>query len=171
MPGLVSGVTFREMERALLTGSPGDDTLDARASSLNAILRGGGGDDTLIAGPGPNELHGGTGADTFVFYQDGCASDSDSVAGGDGVDTLDLRHFAAGVTVDLSAAGRSQEIVRGDLTLVLASPEDMENVVGGTGADTLATTALGRAYLVLTYQNVFTAVPEAAQDPESRPVL
>lgn len=147
MPGLVSGVTFSEMERALLTGSPGDDTLDARASSLNAILRGGDGDDTLIAGPGPNELHGETGADTFVFYQDGGASDSDSVAGGAGVDTLDFRHFTAGVTVDLSAAGRPQEIVRGELRMVLASPEDMENVVGGSGADTLLGNALDNTFV------------------------
>ncbi|MEI6533804.1 MAG: Calx-beta domain-containing protein [Verrucomicrobiaceae bacterium] len=113
-------------ENVQLTGGASANTIDASGYSKSVTLQGAGGDDTLI---------GGSAADTFLFDAD-TALGTDTVIGNGGADTLDFSPTAAGVTVNLSTLA-SQTVVLGNLSIILSSG-DVENVTGGSGADTLA---------------------------------
>jgi Ca2+-binding RTX toxin-like protein len=91
-----------------LTGGIDDDTLVGNGG--DGILDGGGGDDTL---------DGGGGADTLI--------------GGDGNDTASYATRSAAVTVDLSTPFGDGEAGENDNVV-----GDVENVVGGSGNDTLS---------------------------------
>ena len=55
-----------------LTGGDGNDTLynlNIESGSVNHVLDGGDGDDQLYAEPSGNTMHGGTGSDTYYFYE------------------------------------------------------------------------------------------------------
>lgn len=94
-----------------LEGNDGADTFTLNAGNDTAL--GGLGDDTLLGGDGNDNLSGGSGAD--------------SMDGGAGTDTANYSDFTAAVTVNL-AAGTSSD---GDILT------NVENVAGGSGADTL----------------------------------
>jgi Ca2+-binding RTX toxin-like protein len=57
--------TLSSIERVVLRGGAGNDTLNASAFTGSAILIGGGGDDTLTGGAGRDILIGGLGSDTL----------------------------------------------------------------------------------------------------------
>ena len=101
-----------------LTGGAGNDTLTG--NSGNNTLKGGAGDDTLIATTGKDVLNGG--ANTAVG------------------DTADFRNFAGGVTIDLSLA--TAQSLGGTDTVKL---QNIENLTGGAGNDTLIGAANGVA--------------------------
>src|SRR6266545_2380612 len=139
-------LTFSSIEIIYLYGSSGDDTLDASQYTGAAALIGGDGNDILKGGPGLNLLDGGAGDDLFVFRPDG-SLDLDIVIAGAGTDTLDFSAFSAPVTVNLSTLGAIQNVVAGELQLFFRSAappnvEEIENVIGGSGADTLTGNAL-----------------------------
>ena len=116
-------------------------------------LRSGTGNDTIIGGPGNDDLRGGAGADSIV----GNGGDDD-INGGDGNDTLSagagsfviLRGGADIDTADFSAetAGFTAALLGtggiatggGFGTAVL---NDMENIIGGAGDDSIASTGGG----------------------------
>ena len=91
------------IESALLSGTAGDDSIDASAFTLGTVeLRGGEGADTLTAGQAGSQLFGEGG--------------NDSLAGGDGLDLLfggdgdDLLNSQAGnPTVDVNNCGADQD--------------------------------------------------------------
>jgi Ca2+-binding RTX toxin-like protein len=133
-------VTFTSIEVVWLYGSDGDDVLDASTYSGAAALIGNGGNDTLKSGPGANLLNGGDGDDLFIFKPD-AGLDLDLVLGGAGIDTLDYSMFLAPVTVNLSSLAALQIAVAGDKQLIITSnaplSEEIENLIGGRGADLL----------------------------------
>jgi Ca2+-binding RTX toxin-like protein len=92
--------SFVGIERALLTGTAGGDSLTglSGADTLSGLdgndtLAGGGGDDVLIGGTGRDSLTGGAGADRFTFT---AATDSTPVS------RDVITDFAAGDRIDLS---------------------------------------------------------------------
>src|SRR5262245_11952366 len=99
-----------------LFGSDGDDLLDGGPG--NDKLQGHWGRDRLLGGPGDDLLHGGGNADVL--------------SGGPGVDTADYSTRTAAVRVSIGRGAndgirREHDNVRGDV----------ENVLGGSGADAL----------------------------------
>lgn len=139
-------LTFMSIETVWLYGSDGDDVLDASQYTGAAALVGGDGNDTLIAGSGLNLLDGGAGDDRFIFRPNGVL-DANFVAGGEGIDTLDFSAFNASVAIYLSTLGALQNVVVGELQIALVSipgpaAEEIENVIGGSAADTITGNAL-----------------------------
>ncbi len=68
------------------------------ASPLNLTISGGAGNDTLAGGSGTNVLLGGAGNDTFV---QSTSARAETIAGGDGIDTVDYGVRAAPVRVSV----------------------------------------------------------------------
>ncbi|WP_370631478.1 hypothetical protein, partial [Methylosinus sp. Sm6] len=99
-------------------GGDGRDTLTGNAGSN--LLKGGRGNDTLTGNEGDDVLAGGAGADTLV--------------GGAGVDTADYSDKAASVIVTLNGPTNAVVTVDG---VAEDTIRNVENVTGGSGADTL----------------------------------
>jgi len=125
---LANGETYHlgSLENVFLTGGASNNTLDASAYSRPVTLQGLGGSDTLI---------GGSANDTFLFDVDNVLG-LDIVTGNGGSDTLNFTASSAGVTVDLSILGPSIQTVR-TARLALQLEDEIENVVGGAGNDSL----------------------------------
>jgi Ca2+-binding RTX toxin-like protein len=140
--GSSGSITFSMIEAAILTGSDGDDIMNALTFSGQVWLKGGKGNDVLVGAKGNDILDGGEGDDVFVLAEDGVL-DQDVIIGGDGNDTLNfgghmslgIPAFSAGVTIDLSIT-LSYQPVAPDLQIGFIS-EDLENVIGGAGDDHL----------------------------------
>ena len=125
------------------TGGSGDDTITGTAGENNLI--GGAGADTIDAAAGDDSVDGGTGADQLT---PGAGNDrafggddgdtlfggagNDHFDGGAGSDTVDHSGVAAALTVSLASSSAQNTVGAGIDTLV-----SFENLVGGTGADTL----------------------------------
>ncbi|HWW00016.1 MAG TPA: Calx-beta domain-containing protein [Candidatus Acidoferrum sp.] len=153
-------ITLNNIRRAVITGTVGDDILDASGYSGVAILHGGAGNDTLIAGSGLDLLDGGPGNDRFVFRQFG-ALHTVFVQGGDGEDTLDFSgqipsqagaNFTAAVAIDISFLNATQTVAPGLLALHLVgagsgTTPDIEDIIGSAG---------GGVYVGNSLDNVFT---------------
>ena len=129
------GISFLSIEAAELSGGATDDILNASSFTGQAELSGGGGDDILIGGLGDDLLDGGDGDDRLVVNPDGSA-DTDTVIGGDGLDTLDFSSFAVGLMVDLGTVAVAQTVVAAESDIMAVS-EDIEAVLGGSGNDSL----------------------------------
>jgi Ca2+-binding RTX toxin-like protein len=104
-----------------LVGGAGDDTLTG--SSAANTLSGGGGGDTIGGLDGADVLDGGTGGD--------------SLGGGADSDTVTYASRSATVTVDVDGSADDGETGENDNVLT-----DVENVTGGSGADTLTGSSL-----------------------------
>jgi hypothetical protein len=76
-------VALRGVDRVVIDGSHGDDTLSADGSDLPVSLSGGAGDDTLVGGNRDDSLRGGDGEDGLRG-----GSGDDRLYGGDGRDSL-----------------------------------------------------------------------------------
>lgn len=142
--GGLGTITLVSIQQATILGTEGDDVLDASAFTGTAFLYGQAGDDVLIAGRGATGMDGGAGNDRFVFGQYGVPHFV-VVVGGEGEDTLDFSAFTAGVTVNLSTIGVFQAVLVGELSLALLS-DDVEIVIGGSGADTLTGNSLDNTF-------------------------
>ncbi|MEA2220792.1 MAG: hypothetical protein QOJ35_3418 [Solirubrobacteraceae bacterium] len=107
-----------------IVGSSNDDAL--AGDDAPHTLIGGAGDDVLTGGRGPDTLSGGPGEDTLDGGQG-----ADVLSGGEDLDTVTYASRLAGVTADLNgrASGEPGEGDRLD--------NSDENVVGGSGADTI----------------------------------
>src|SRR5262249_55464461 len=132
------------IEAAQINGSTGNDTLNAVGFSGTAILRGFEGNDTLFAGPGLELLDGGAGDDRLVLRQFGSLH-TIVILGGAGADTLDFSTFNLPLTVNLSTTGAVQLAAVAELQLFLGAV-DVENVIGGAGADTLTGNSLDNRF-------------------------
>lgn len=131
---LNSPITF---ENAI--GGSGADTLIG--NSLNNILNGGAGVDTLNGALGSDVLTGGTNSDTYLFGPASVAeADQVNENPNEGFDTLSFATVTTSIVLNLGA--NSVQSVHANRTLKLNSPMTFENVVGGSGADTLIGNAL-----------------------------
>lgn len=111
------------------------DTLVGDAVTATTLLCGAG-DDVLTGGAGNDVLRGGDGNDTLAPGLGDDGTGADPVTGGSGVDTLDYSNVAGPVDVNLSAG---TETGAGSDTL----SNDIENVVGTAGSDTITGDANG----------------------------
>ncbi len=118
-----------------LLGGDGNDMVYGDAGSDRIF--GDAGDDMIQAGAGNDTAHGGSGNDMFVVE----ASDGDDTYYGDaGSDTLDMAAITANLTVNLGSGymgrGSASSSQSGNDTLW-----NIENVVTGSGADTITANA------------------------------
>lgn len=100
--------TFSNIEA--VTGSTGNDTIDATLSGLAQTLSGGDGADSVLGGGGDDSVEGGTGNDTL--------------GGGGGADTIN-----AGTGDDSVDGGSGADSIEGGI--------GQDTLVGGAGNDTL----------------------------------
>ncbi|HUG71297.1 MAG TPA: PKD domain-containing protein, partial [Pirellulaceae bacterium] len=137
--------TLFEINHAVLIGGAGDNELDARGFSGNVYLigaagndtlRGGTGDDTLEGGVGDDLLEGGLGGDTYRFAGGNLGTDTINEPPNDSGDTLDFFDFAAPVNLNMSSLDL-QTIASGHLTLLLQTPEHIDNAVGSSFSDVI----------------------------------
>lgn len=160
VPGAAGIITLVNIERANLSGSAGDDVLDASGFSGQAVLNGlggndvlvgglgiallfgGEGNDRLVSGPGNTGMQGGEGDDTFVFDVDG-PQGADLVADAGGTDTLD---FSATTTVAIAinlGTVAAVQVVHANLTVnLLDGSAAIENVIGSSLGDQIIGNAL-----------------------------
>jgi Ca2+-binding RTX toxin-like protein len=110
------------------------------ATTLENII-GGAQADTLTGNSLDNVLTGGAGNDTYVFDTDGAlGSDTINEAGG-GIDTLDFS-LTTTRSVSINLSNAAAQVVNAGLTLTLSSAATVENIIGGSLADTLAGNSL-----------------------------
>lgn len=110
-------------------GLGGDDML--RGSDGQDEIRAGEGDDELQGGDGDDELVGEAGAD-LLLGDPGTRLGADTMRGGDGVDTVSYAVKRDPVTVDFDGAADDGAAGEADNVGI-----DVENAIGGGGADTL----------------------------------
>lgn len=126
---------FGEDGNDLISGGPGNDVIFGGAGDDrlygddgNDVMDGGDGDDLIEGGAGNDIAFGGNGDDVFV----GAVGDGDDVYdGGEGSDTYDASAGTADLIVDLGAGTATSSELGADTLL------SIENVVGGSGNDTL----------------------------------
>jgi Ca2+-binding RTX toxin-like protein len=148
-PGLVledGNLAGTTAGRIIVTGSDGNDTIDASAlTGDNAI--------TAVAGGGADRLLGGDGADLFTFHVASLDAE-DWIVGGSGVDTLQLLGSARAVdlsrvkgvdAIELTGAGNRLVVDDG---LVARTDRDHLTVFGNTGADTINAATLAAHHRV-----------------------
>jgi len=117
-----------------LTGGTGADTLTG--NSLNNTLSGGAGDDRLSGAAGNDSLFGGANNDTYVFVpSSGAEADRVTENLNEGIDTLSFASLTTDILLNLGPS--FLQSVHTDRTLKLNSAGVFENIIGGTGADTL----------------------------------
>jgi Ca2+-binding RTX toxin-like protein len=119
--------TLSLIERATLTGGPGNDVISAADFSGPVTVNGGAGNDLIQGGAGSDVLIGGAGSDVFM-RSGGTDSNSDFVAGTDTVFGLVNRALTP---AELSRAGSLGVALVGD-TLTIAGPSGAGfQIVGG----------------------------------------
>ena len=110
-------------------GGAGNDTLDGGDGT--DTLDGGDGNDRLAGGPGSDELRGGNGDDVFIVSFT-AAEGNDNYLGQGGNDTLSFASFTAGFTINLGSLVFGHPLGAGSQFF-----SSIENVIGGSGADTI----------------------------------
>jgi Ca2+-binding RTX toxin-like protein len=117
-----------------IIGGTGADTLFG--NSRNNMLSGGAGNDKLIGGAGNDSLFGGANNDTYVFVpSSGPEADQVNENQNDGIDTLSFAFLTTDILLNLGSS--FVQSVHTGRTLKLNSAVVFENIIGGTGADTL----------------------------------
>jgi Ca2+-binding RTX toxin-like protein len=157
-PGAPRIIAFGGSGTDTLIGGPGRETLDG-GDGNDTSVDGGGGDDEVTGGPGDDTVAGGDGNDRLDFpgadpledqsagvdVLDGGAGDDqlnggpdrspqegDSLRGGSGTDTADYSQRAASLAIALDGVPNDGQAGEGDNVAA-----DVENVIGGSGRDTL----------------------------------
>ena len=119
----IEAITAGGFAGVTIAGSVAADTLNFTGVTLTGITRidGGAGNDSITGSAGDDTLMGGTGTDILN--------------GAAGIDTADYSYMTAGFTLNL-ALTTAQTIATGDSDTL----SNIENAVGGAGADTLTGT-------------------------------
>ena len=137
--------SLTDIDRASLTGGPGDNLLDASTftgdvnlvgGAGNDTLLGGSGDDTLNGGAGNDSLVGGEGADTYIFDEEADGSDTIVENPENSGDTLDFSGATDGVEVDISDTS-PQTVIPGKLDVTISDATGIENIFGSPFDDEL----------------------------------
>lgn len=123
-----SSVTLTNIVR--VEGGLGNDTLTGNAA--NNTLWGGIGNDRIDGGAGSDSLLGDDGDDVLIG-----GAGNDGLNGGVGIDTVDYSAATANLTINL-ATTTAQTIMTGESDTI----SNVENVIGGSGADTITGSAL-----------------------------
>ena len=124
------------------TGTAGvTNVADVIGGQAGDALTGYAGANTLIGGPGDDTLSGAAGNDTYIF-KDGAGTDTVVENAGGGTDTLD---FSA-VTNALTFSPAAYTVA--DTTLNMTYSAYVENLIGGTGVDTISYAGDGAAHSV-----------------------
>ncbi|BAT58850.1 bifunctional hemolysin/adenylate cyclase precursor [Variibacter gotjawalensis] len=123
--GIGNDALYGEAGDDLILGGAGDDTIDGGAD--DDVLYGDAGNDTMIGGLGDDILKGGADNDTFIITS--TADGHDKYDGGAGIDTVDFSAVTAAVTLTLRDTGTS--------SFATDTFENIENAIGGSGADKL----------------------------------
>jgi Ca2+-binding RTX toxin-like protein len=113
----------------------GGDALDViEGGSGHDVLRGGPADDIIVPGLGDDTATGGDGNDRLVAESgiDG----ADVYAGGSGRDTVAYAGRATAIRVFLDGAANDGSLPFGEGDNIGGPANDVENVIGGSGADT-----------------------------------
>jgi hypothetical protein len=118
-----------------LTGTPGDDVIVGLGG--NDTISGLGGNDKICGGDGNDTLNGGDGSDTFIG-----GAGADRFNGGTGGDTASYADRTLGVTVTLDGVANDGNSTDQSGALKDNAGTDVEDVVGGKGADTLTGSAV-----------------------------
>ncbi len=133
----IIGTTFADT----ITGSTAANVLEGREG--NDTINGGAGNDTIYGGDGDDTLDGGADADT-IYGGDG----DDILIGGAGVDVLDGgNNTAVGDTVSYAAAAGAVNVnlatgvVSADGFGTTDTVSNIENIIGGSGTNTMRGTA------------------------------
>ncbi len=113
--GATTGTTALNIDASALTGTLaiiGNDGANRLigGSGVNTI-QGNGGDDTIVGGDGADRLDGGQGNDVFLLATTAHYDAGETVAGGDGFDTLRFTSTTAGQTLTLLATTTGLERV------------------------------------------------------------
>src|SRR6185503_9842807 len=126
----------------ILEGNAGDDALYGLAG--DDTLRGGAGDDTIEGGANNDVLEGGTGDDIYLFDGDsniGADTLNEELGDDGGIDTLNFSATQAeNVSINISVAHAQDVVLHGGavyLSLELLTCTMIENVIGGSGSDTI----------------------------------
>lgn len=138
-----------------IAGSANNDTLNFSNITLTNIVRveGGGGNDilngntainTLWGGIGNDRIDGGAGNDTLLG-DDGDdvligGANNDVLNGGVGIDTVDYSAATANLTINLATTA-AQTVATGESDTI----SNVENVIGGSGADTITGSTLANS--------------------------
>ena len=119
-----------------ITGSNAADSITGDAG--NDSLIGGGGNDTLVGGAGNDTMTGGAGNDTYIFAAAATAeADVVNETANNGTDTLDFSAMTTAVTVNLSSDTLATMTNRTVKTQTAGQFANFENVIGGSGNDTI----------------------------------
>ena len=161
-------VNFSSIESATLTGTSGDDVLDASlfahpvtlvggdgndtlsaGSGATNTLTGGAGNDTFVSGAGNDTMQGGTGNNTYMFNVD-AAQGIDSIrelSDGSGASTIDFSSASTmAATLDLSST--LQQTVAASLKLTLTSGNHIENIKGSAAGGALTGNAADNIFTI-----------------------
>ncbi|MCH2590612.1 MAG: S8 family serine peptidase [Planctomycetales bacterium] len=127
------------IELAVLTGGPGDNTIDATGfDSGDTTLTGSDGDDTLLGSSGDDQIEGGPGTDLVVSTGDFdhvLSATSVTGAGNDTLVDIETAHISGGDSANtIDASGFA-----GDTTLEGGDGDD--TLLGGSGVDLVLQTA------------------------------
>jgi Ca2+-binding RTX toxin-like protein len=140
-------ITVHAAQTLIVSGGPGDDSISGRGGSaagspLNVPLKawGGLGADALNGGDMNDELHGGQGDD--VFETAAAPDGADIYDGASGVDTLSYDQRSAPLSVKLNDAADDGEANERDNV-----QSTVENLVGGSGADSLTGSAADNVFI------------------------
>ncbi len=146
----VETITAGAFTGVYIAGSANADTLNFSAVTLTAITRveGGAGNDIITGNSAVNTLWGGLGDDTIdggsgndiVLGDDGDdtligGAGNDTITGGIGNDTVSYAYATANLTVNLTLT-TAQTVATGDADTITT----IENVIGGSGTDTITGT-------------------------------
>jgi len=131
-----------------ITGGSKNDTLIGNelanvitGGNGNDVLQGAGGNDTFTGGLGNDSIAGAAGDDRYLFDADSALGTDRLDESGGGSDTLDFSATTSqGISIDLNLA--TSQLVNANLSLLLTSASDFENVMGGTKNDTIYGNAL-----------------------------
>ena len=122
-----------------IVGGSGIDTLTGNSQANT--LTGNAGNDTLTGGSGNDSLAGGPGDDTYVFATATTAeADTVAEAANAGTDTLSFSSLMTDVILGLETS--LVQTVHANRTLKLNASSVLENIVGGSGNDTLSGNSL-----------------------------
>jgi RHS repeat-associated protein len=131
--------TIRFIQRAILSGGPGDNRITALGFAMSGVtLNGGSGNDTLTGSPASDSLDGGPGDDVYRF--DGATLGNDSLGDSGGFDTLDFSATVVlpmNVGVQVSLAQTTPQIIRAAEILTIPYGTYIENLTGTSGDDAL----------------------------------
>jgi serralysin len=122
-----------------IVGGSGNDTLTGNL--LANTLTGNAGKDTLIGVSGDDSLVGGLGDDTYVF-RTATTAEADTVTEAESAGTDTLWFSSLTTDVILSLETTAVQTVHANRTLKLNTTDAFENIVGGTGNDTLTGNSL-----------------------------